>query len=73
MIESLALDAFLVLILILLVPIGMYRGGLREVCSAAGLMLAYLVAVAWSDPLGQLVGGPRPGSTTGLPGSAWPC
>ncbi|HYI24146.1 MAG TPA: CvpA family protein [Thermomicrobiales bacterium] len=52
MIESLALDAFLVLIILLLVPIGMYRGGLREVCSAAGLMLAYMVAVAWSDRWG---------------------
>jgi hypothetical protein len=55
MIESLALDALLVLILIMLVPIGMYRGGLREVCSAAGLMLAYLVAVSWSTRWGNWV------------------
>ncbi len=53
MIASLALDALLLLILILLVPIGMYRGGLREVCSAAGLMLSYLVAVAWSGRWGD--------------------
>jgi hypothetical protein len=55
MIASLALDALLVLILIMLVPIGMYRGGLREVCSAAGLMLAYLVAVYWSTRWGNWV------------------
>ena len=52
MIESLALDALLLLVIIALVPIGMYRGGLREICSAAGLLLGVLIAQAWSDRWG---------------------
>lgn len=52
MLETLALDSLLVLILLLLIPIGMYRGGLREVCSAAGVMLGLLVALQWSERWG---------------------
>ena len=48
MMYSLALDALLVVIVLLLIPVGLYRGGLREVCTAAGLLLAYLLANAWS-------------------------
>jgi hypothetical protein len=55
MIEALALDVLLVLILLLLIPIGMYRGGLREVCSAAGVLLGLLIAQAWSDRWGGWV------------------
>ena len=53
MIESLVLDLLLILILLLLVPIGMYRGGLREVCSAAGVLLGLLVATQWSARWGD--------------------
>jgi len=52
MIETLALDSLLIFILLLLIPIGMYRGGLREVCSAAGVLLGLLVALQWSDRWG---------------------
>jgi hypothetical protein len=61
MIESLALDAMLILILLLLVPIGLYRGGLREVCSAAGILLGLLVAQQWADHWGSWVA-----DTTGI-------
>ncbi len=53
MIEALALDALLILILLLLIPIGLYRGGLREVCAAAGLLLGLLVAGEWSGRWGD--------------------
>ena len=52
MLEAIALDVLLFLILLLLIPIGMYRGGLREVCSSAGLLLGLLVASQWSDRWG---------------------
>lgn len=52
MLETLALDSLLILILLLLIPIGMYRGGLREVCSAAGVLLGLLVALQWSNRWG---------------------
>ncbi len=55
MLPSLALDALLVLIILLLIPLGMYRGGQREVCSAAGLMLGYLIADAWAVRWGDWV------------------
>ncbi len=55
MVESLALDSLLILILLLLVPIGFYRGGLREVCSAAGVLLGLLVAQQWSARWGAWV------------------
>ncbi|MBA3275684.1 MAG: CvpA family protein [Chloroflexia bacterium] len=57
MLESLALDSLLILILLLLVPIGFYRGGLREVCSAAGVLLGLLVAQQWSPRWGSWVAG----------------
>lgn len=52
MLEAIALDVLLLLILLLLIPIGMYRGGLREVCSSAGLLLGLLVASQWSERWG---------------------
>lgn len=55
MIETLALDSLLILILALLIPIGLYRGGLREVCSAAGVLLGLIVAQQWSDRWGRWV------------------
>src|SRR5680860_930895 len=57
MLETLALDSLLILILLLLIPIGMYRGGLREVCSAAGVLLGLLVALQWSDRWGGWLAG----------------
>ncbi|MBA2775990.1 MAG: CvpA family protein [Chloroflexia bacterium] len=57
MLETLALDSLLILILLLLIPIGMYRGGLREVCSAAGVLLGLLVAMQWSDRWGGWLAG----------------
>ncbi len=60
MLDSLVLDALLILILLLLIPIGMYRGGLREVCASAGLLLGILVAnqwaVRWGDALEDITG-----------------
>lgn len=61
MVETLALDALLILILMLLVPIGLYRGGLREVCTAAGVLLGLIVAQQWSERWGGWVG-----ETTGI-------
>lgn len=52
MLETLALDSLLILILLLLIPIGLYRGGMREVCSAAGVLLGLIVAQQWSDRWG---------------------
>lgn len=55
MIQSLALDALLVIILIAIVPLGMYRGGIREICTSAGLLLGILVAQQWSARWGNWV------------------
>lgn len=55
MIQSLALDALLVVILIAIIPLGMYRGGVREVCTSAGLLLGVLMAQQWSERWGNWV------------------
>lgn len=55
MVETLALDSLLILILLLLIPIGLYRGGLREACSAAGVLLGLIVAQHWADRWGGWV------------------
>lgn len=58
--QPLLLDALLLLIIVLLIPIGVHRGGLREVCTAAGLLLGmHLVnewAVTWGGWLADLTG-----------------
>ncbi len=50
--QSLTLDAFVILILILLAFLGFMRGGLREVCSAAGLLFGVAVVSQWDGSLG---------------------
>lgn len=49
MLTSLVLDALLVLIVIMMVPLGFLRGGLREVSTSAALLLGILMAGQWAD------------------------
>lgn len=60
MMQPLLLDALLVLVIFLLIPIGVHRGGLREVCTAGGLLLGmHLVnewAATWGARLSDLTG-----------------
>lgn len=60
MVEAILLDSLLILAVLLLIPLGVARGGLREVCSAAGMLLGILVsqlwAVRWGDWVSDLVG-----------------
>ncbi|MCA9832535.1 MAG: CvpA family protein [Thermomicrobiales bacterium] len=51
---SLVLDFLLVIIFLMMVPIGFYRGGLRELCTAAGLLLGILMAQAWGSDWSSL-------------------
>lgn len=53
MIYPLALDALLLIIILAIIPIGMYRGGMREVCTSAGLLLGILLAQQWSNRWGD--------------------
>jgi len=55
MVQAVVLDALLLLILLLLIPLGFYRGGLREVCSAAGLLLGLLIANEWAARWGAWI------------------
>lgn len=45
---ALVLDLLLVIIFLMMVPIGFYRGGLRELCTSAGLLLGILLAQSWA-------------------------
>ncbi|HEV2065389.1 MAG TPA: hypothetical protein VGR08_01040 [Thermomicrobiales bacterium] len=60
MMQPLLLDALLILIIIMLIPIGVHRGGLREACTAGGLLLGmHLVdqwATTWGNSLSNVVG-----------------
>lgn len=56
MVYSLAFDALLLLILAMLIPIGMYRGGIREVCTTAGLLLGIQISQLWSNRWGEWLG-----------------
>lgn len=49
MLTSLVLDALLVLIVIMMVPLGFLRGGLRELSTSAALLLGILMAGEWAD------------------------
>ena len=53
MLAALVLDVLLIVILLTMIPLGFLRGGLREVCSSAGLLLGILLALNWSDRWGS--------------------
>ncbi len=46
---SLVLDFLLLIIFLMMVPIGFYRGGLREMCVSGGLLLGILMAQSWGE------------------------
>lgn len=46
---SLVLDFLLVIIFLMMIPIGFYRGGLRELCTSGGLLLGILMAQSWAS------------------------
>jgi hypothetical protein len=56
MIESIFLDLLLVLIVLLMTAIGVYRGGLREAFSAAGMVFGVLLATEWAGRWGGWLG-----------------
>lgn len=49
MLIGIILDILLVAILLMIIPLGFLRGGLREVCTTSGLLLGILVSINWSD------------------------
>lgn len=55
MLEGIVLDALLVLILLMMIPLGFLRGGLREVCTSAGLLMGVLLAQQWTVRIGDLL------------------
>lgn len=57
MLSALVLDALLIVILLMMVPLGFLRGGLREVCTAAGLLFGILLAEEWSGRWGEWLAG----------------
>ena len=46
---ALVLDFLLVIIFLMMIPIGFYRGGLRELSVSAGLLLGIMMAEAWAS------------------------
>jgi len=53
---DLLLDGLLLLIVILFVPIGFWRGAVREACVGAAILLGAAAANAWSSYLGHRLG-----------------
>jgi len=53
MVQSLTLDAFIILIVLLLAVLGFVRGGLREICTAAGLLFGVAMVSQWAAPWGD--------------------
>lgn len=51
---ALVLDFLLVIIFLMMVPIGFYRGGVRELCVSGGLMLGILLSQEWGDRWSRL-------------------
>lgn len=49
MLTSIVLDALLILIVIMMVPLGFLRGGLRELSTSAALLLGILMADQWAE------------------------
>lgn len=46
---GLVLDFLLVIIFLMMVPIGFYRGGMREMCVSGGLLLGILLSQEWGE------------------------
>lgn len=57
MLAAIVLDVLLVVILLTMIPLGFLRGGLREVCTSAGLLLGILIASNWSGRWGSAMSG----------------
>lgn len=55
MVEALLLDFLLGVAILLLIPLGTHRGGLREVCSSAGLLLGILLGQQWAVRWGNWI------------------
>ncbi|HWV24983.1 MAG TPA: hypothetical protein VNZ58_12400 [Thermomicrobiales bacterium] len=55
MLASILLDAILVLFFLMMIPLGYFRGGLREVCTSAGLLFGMLLANEWSVSWGSWI------------------
>ncbi len=45
---AIVLDFLLVIVFVMMVPIGFYRGGLRELCVSGGLLLGIMMSEAWA-------------------------
>jgi hypothetical protein len=56
MLEAVLLDSLLGIAILLLIPLGSFRGGLREVCSSAGLLLGILLSQQWAVRWGNAIG-----------------
>lgn len=55
MLETIVLDGLLILILLLLVPIGVYRGGIREGFTSAGVLLGVALSAEWAVRWGDWI------------------
>ncbi len=53
MTSSLLLDGLLLLIVLLFIPIGLWRGGVREAVVAGSILLGGALAAAWARPWGD--------------------
>lgn len=53
---ALVLDFLLVIVILMMIPIGFYRGGLRELCVSAGLLLGIMMSGAWAEQWSTLYG-----------------
>lgn len=53
MLSSIILDVLLLVILLTMIPLGFLRGGLRELCTASGILFGILLAHEWSQRWGD--------------------